>query len=97
MVNKTAFVKAKFSGGAANFSEISHPHAAKTPRTTFAWPLLHNFTPAVESLSSEMYFFFAPAWSAPVYRLYRSMTFIFPSGDRTADGNPQAPCTQIQN
>ncbi|SCM70831.1 hypothetical protein KL86DES1_10662 [uncultured Desulfovibrio sp.] len=75
---------------------------AKTPRTTFACPVLHNFTPAVESLSPEMYFFFTPAGFVPACRWQRSMTLIFPSDNRRqsirtrrADGYTITRCQKV--
>lgn len=72
---------------------------AKTPRTTLAWPVLHNFTPAVESLSQEMYFLLTPAWFVPRWRRQHSMPPIVPSSNSTGDGKASAkalPQTQSQ-
>ena len=63
---------------------------AKTPRTTLAWPVLHNFTPAVESLSQEMYFLLTPAWFVPRWRRQHSMPPIVPSSNSTGDGKASA-------
>ena len=72
---------------------------AKTPRTTLAWPVLHNFTPAVESLSQEMYFLLTPAWFVPRWRRQHSMPPIVPSSNPTGDGKASVkalPQTQSQ-
>jgi hypothetical protein len=72
------------------FQAEQHLRVTKTPRTTFAWPVLHNFTPAVESLSPEMYFLFTPAWFVPLWRRQNSMPLIIPSDNPTADGKASA-------